>query len=184
MTLMSAEPASEPMLKPISRPMLPLLGPRLTKLRKHTAMMPPRATAGRILRGMLKIVEKPIAETAAAIAKSQYSWCGIIVRSFTKLSMPHTLMAKAMPNAIARTINSVLSARTMPTSIYPSSMSLTKLMSGTPGTMNKAQAMSGCQGVSECIIAGRKSARAGESERNVVAHAMSVATKAAMPMAI
>ena len=74
MTLIKAEPAKEPMLKPMSKPMLPLLGPKLTKLRKQTAMIPPIATTGKSLLGMLKIVEKPMADTAAAMANSQYSW--------------------------------------------------------------------------------------------------------------
>ena len=62
-------------------------------------------------------------------------------------------------------------------------MSLTKLMSGTPGTMNKAHAISGCHGVEECINSGRAPAMNGVSERNVVTQAMSVATNAAMPIA-
>ena len=56
-----------------------------------------------------------------------------------------------MPNDMAATIMSVLTARVMPMLMWLSSMSLTKLISGTPGTMNRAQAMSGCQGVSLCV---------------------------------
>lgn len=51
--------------------MLPLDGPRLTKLRVQTLMMPPKATAHINWRGVLKIIEKPMAEMAAA---SIYSW--------------------------------------------------------------------------------------------------------------
>ena len=68
-------------------------------------------------------------------------------------------------------------------SIYPSSISHTKLMSGTPGTMKRAHAISGCQGVSECMKAGSASAIDGLSERNEVNQAIRVATKAEMPMA-
>ena len=59
---------SEPSISPQSRPVLPLLGPRFTKLRVHTAMMPPIATAQSSLRGMLNIIEKPMADIAAAMA--------------------------------------------------------------------------------------------------------------------
>ena len=44
-------------------------------------------------------------------------------------------MANTMPNAMAAMIMSVLTAREMPIWTYPSSMSLTKLMMGTPGTI-------------------------------------------------
>ena len=58
-------------------------------------------------------------------------------------------MAKAMPKDMAKIMSSVLVALTSPTSIWLSSMSLTKLISGTPGTMKRAQAIIGCQGVVE-----------------------------------
>ena len=38
------------------------------------AQTPPTAPTGNNLLGMLKMVEKPIADTAAAMANSQYSW--------------------------------------------------------------------------------------------------------------
>ena len=95
----------------------------------------------------MKIIEKPIAEMAAAIENSQYSWCGVIDKSFTKLSIPTTSIANEMPNAMARTISSVLMARVTPTCWNPDSISHTKLMSGTPGTINRAQAIIGCHGV-------------------------------------
>ena len=63
--------------------------------------------------------------------------------------MPHTWMAKAIPKAMASSIIRVLTARVMPTWVNPESMSLTKLMSGTPGTINRAQANNGCQGVED-----------------------------------
>ena len=62
-------------------------------------------------------------------------------------------------------------------------MSLTKLISGTPGTINRAQAISGCHGVAESMKPGRLEAMDGVSDRKEVAHAMSVATKAAIPIA-
>ena len=64
---------------------------------------------------MLKIVLKPTAEMAAASANSQYSWCGVMLKSVTKLLIPHTPMAKAMPKAMAITISKVLMKRTKPT---------------------------------------------------------------------
>ena len=106
-----------------------------------------------------------------------------MVRSLTKLSMWHTWIANAIPNAIAKTINRVFSARTIPTSIYPSSISLTKLMSGTPGTMKRAQAINGCHGVSECMKPGRLDAMAGSNDKKEVNQAIKVATKAEMPIA-
>ena len=88
-----------------------------------------------------------------------------MLKSFTKLSMPHTFMATAMPNDIAATMSRVLRARLRPISKWLSSMSLTKLMSGTPGTMNRAQASSGCHTVSlwstEASHVGRWSATTG-----------------------
>lgn len=62
-------------------------------------------------------------------------------------------------------------------------MSLTKLMSGTPGTMNSAHAISGCHGVVEIIHDGMPAIIAGSVERSAVAQASNVATKAEMPMA-
>ena len=97
--------------------------------------------------------------------------------------MWHTWMAKAIPNAMAKIISSVLSARTIPTSIYPSSISLTKFINGTPGTMKRAQAINGCQGVSECMKLGRAAEMAGLSDRNEVNQAISVATNAEIPIA-
>ena len=68
MILMSDEPMSEPRMRPQSSPTLPLLGPRFTKLRVHTAIMPPMATTQSRRRGMLNIIEKPMADMAAATA--------------------------------------------------------------------------------------------------------------------
>ena len=66
--LTKALPANEPIASPMSRPILLFEGPRLTKLRVQTAMIPPMATTQSNRRGMLNIIEKPIAEMAAAIA--------------------------------------------------------------------------------------------------------------------
>ena len=145
----NALPHNVPTTGPKSRPTLPLLAPKFIKLREHTAMIPPTATQGIKRFGVLKIVANPIAETAAAKAYSPKVWCGIILRSFTKLSIPQTLIAKAIPKLIARTISKVLVALTNPVSIWLSSISLTKLINGTPGTINRAQAINGCQGVTE-----------------------------------
>ena len=86
-------------------------------------------------------------------------------------------MAKAMPKAMAKSISSVLVARVIPTWVKPESMSLTKLMSGTPGTMNKAQAKSGCHGVEDS-----KKEMPDRVEIKAKSHANSVDTKAAKPM--
>ena len=65
--LMRSEPMSEPIVSPMSRPMLLLLGPRLTKLRVHTAIIPPMATTQSNRFSMLNIMEKPMADMAAAM---------------------------------------------------------------------------------------------------------------------
>ena len=70
--LTNTEPANEPITSPMSRPILSVLGPRFTKLRVHTAMIPPIATTHNRRRGILKIMENPIAEIAAAMAYSIY----------------------------------------------------------------------------------------------------------------
>src|SRR3712207_7386157 len=80
MTLTKVEPTNEPATKPMSRPTFPLLGPKFTKFRVHTAMTPPMATTGSKRRGMLKIVLKPTADMAAAKANSQYTWWGVMLR--------------------------------------------------------------------------------------------------------
>lgn len=49
--------------------------------------------------------------------------------------------------------------------------------------MKRAQAINGCQGVSECMKAGSELAIAGSSDRKEVSHAIRVATKAEMPIA-
>src|SRR3712207_6206851 len=105
MTLTNVEPTNEPATKPMSRPTFPLLGPKFTKFRVHTAMTPPMATTGSKRRGMLKIVLKPTADMAAAKANSQYSWWGVMLRLVTKLLIPHTLMAIAIPKAMAATMS-------------------------------------------------------------------------------
>ena len=46
---------------------------RWTQIDEITAMIPPTATTGNRRRGMRKMVEKPMADTAAAMANSQYS---------------------------------------------------------------------------------------------------------------
>ena len=50
--------------------MLPLLAPRLTKLRVQTAIIPPVATTQSSRFGLLNIIENPIADTAAAMEYS------------------------------------------------------------------------------------------------------------------
>ena len=108
-----------------------------------------------------------------------------MLRSLTKLSIPHTRMANTMPNAIAATMSMVLTPRTIPTSMLLSSTSLTKLMIGTPGTINNVQAISGCQGV---VVCSAWASHWGMSATNCElanvpnSHAMMVATKAAMAM--
>ena len=108
-----------------------------------------------------------------------------MLRSFTKLSTPHTVIAIDIPNDIAVTISSVLMALLSPIWIWLSIISDTKFISGTPGTMNNAHAMSGCHGVSVCKMAyshsGRYCATAGV-DINVESHARSVDTNAAIPM--
>ena len=61
-------------------------------------------------------------------------------------------------------------------------MSLTKLMMGTPGTMNKAQASKGCQGVVETMNDGRAEAMPASVERKEVSQARMVDRKAAIAM--
>ena len=73
----------------------------------------------------------------------------------------------------------------MPTSMLLSSTSLTKLMMGTPGTINNAQAISGCQGVTVCSeLASHWGMSATNCELAKVpnSHAMMVETKAATAM--
>ena len=78
-----------------------------------------------------------------------------------------------MPKAIAIIIIIVLAARTSPVWMLLSNISSTKFMSGTPGTMNKAQAKRGWRGV-EVQLAGKY----------VVSQATTVETKAAQAIAI
>ena len=61
-------------------------------------------------------------------------------------------------------------------------MSVTKLMSGTPGTINSVQAMSGWKGVSECMKSGTWLATVGLVDRNVVSQPSRVAKNALMAM--
>ena len=68
--LANVEPTKEPMVSPKSKPIFPVLGPKLTKFRLQIAIIPPIATTGNNLRGRLKIVENPIADMAAAMAYS------------------------------------------------------------------------------------------------------------------
>ena len=102
-------------------------------------------------------MEKPIADIAAAVAYIQYGCSGTIgmdMISGAKWKVqPQTLRAKRIPNAIPIIIMTVLIARSSPIRKFVSNISSTKLMSGTPGTMNNAQAKSGCNGVD--VQAGR-----------------------------
>ena len=93
-----------------------------------------------------------------------------MLKSLTKLSIPQTLIAIAMPKAMAATMSNVFTALTIPTSILLSSISLTKFISGTPGIINNAQAISGCQGVLEWRI--------GTSQVGIVASMAGVEIKA------
>ena len=132
------------------------------------------ATTGRSLIGMLKIIENPIAEIAAAVAYIQYGCSGTIgidMMSGAKWKVQlHTFNASRIPKAIPNIIIMVLMALSRPILKLVSNMSSTKLMSGTPGTMNSAHARSGWSGV--VVHAGRY----------VVSHATIVETNAAMAM--
>ena len=136
------------------------------------AMIPPIATTGRSLFGMLNIIENPIAEMAAATAYIQYGCSGTIgidMMSGSKLNVHlQNLSANTIPKAMPTIISIVLMARSVPTRKLLSSISSTKLIRGTPGTMNNAQASSGCSGV--LVHAGRY----------VVSHATRVDTNAAI----
>ena len=115
-----------------------------------------------------------MADMAAAVAYIQYGCSGTIgmdMMSGAKWKAQlHTFNASTIPNAMPTIIMTVFMARSMPTRKLVSSMSSTKLMSGTPGTMKRAHASSGWSGV--VVHAGRY----------VVIHAINVETNAAMEM--
>ena len=101
------------------------------------------------------------------------------------MSTPQMVMAKAMPNDIAATMRNVFTALLMPMLMWFSIMSATKFIIGTPGTMNKAQAISGCQGVSVCSSGTSQSgiiASTAGVEMNVESHASMVEKHAAAAM--
>ena len=79
-----------------------------------------------------------------------------------------------MPKAIDSTVSSVITARPMPTRVWPLSISLTKLISGIPGMMNSVQAISGCQGVWLERKSGRLADTAACCERRASIQAISV----------
>src|SRR3712207_6124181 len=102
----------------------------------------------------------------------------------SKLLIPHTLMAIAIPKAMAATMSKVLIKRTNPTCTYPPSISLTKLMMGTPGTINSAQASKGCHGVEETMNDGNIETKVASVEKNEDSHAKMVDIKAATAILI
>ena len=61
-------------------------------------------------------------------------------------------------------------------------MSFTKLISGTPGMINRAQAISGCHGVDEIMNAGSDEAIPSVVRSSPDSHAISVDTNAEIPI--